>query len=98
MIWNISNKEFNEWQLEITLRRWKHADQRMAIYDGGTFKQWHFLCFHLFHIWDYEGQNMLDLCPNCEKHMKWIKKRGTENNVQCPMCKQIYTIIEERYN
>ena len=55
MIWNIWNKEFNEWQLEITLTRWKHGDQRMAIYDGGTFKQWHFLCFHLFHIWDYEG-------------------------------------------
>ena len=55
MIWNISNKEFNEWQLEITLTRWKHGDQRMAIYDGGTFKHWHFLCFHLLHIWDYEG-------------------------------------------
>ena len=55
IIWNISNKEFNEWQLEITLTRWKHSDQRMAIYDGGTFKHWHFLCFHLLHIWDYEG-------------------------------------------
>ena len=39
-----------------------------------------------------------DLCPNCEKHMKWINKRNVKGNVQCPMCKQIYVIIEERYN
>jgi len=39
-----------------------------------------------------------DLCPSCEKHMKWIKKRGKENTVQCPLCKGIYRIIEERYN
>ena len=36
-----------------------------------------------------------DKCPNCEKHMKWINKRGTKNTVQCPMCKSIYNIIEE---
>ena len=39
-----------------------------------------------------------DLCPYCEKHRKWIKNRGIENNVQCPMCKQIYVIIDEKYN
>jgi len=37
-----------------------------------------------------------DKCPNCEKHMKWINKRGTKNTVQCPICKSIYDIIEER--
>ena len=38
---------------------------------------------------------ILDKCPNCEKHMTWIKKRGTKNTVQCPICKSIYDIIEE---
>ena len=44
-----------DWRFEITTRRWKHKDQRLSIYNGGTFKQWHFLCFHLIHVWDYEG-------------------------------------------
>jgi len=57
MNWNITlrDKEHDEWWIEITTGRWRHKDQRIGVYDGGTFKIWHFLIIHLHHLWDYEG-------------------------------------------
>jgi hypothetical protein len=51
----LKDKEYNEWWIEFTTRRWKHKDQRIGVYDGGTFKMWHFGFIHVCHLWDYEG-------------------------------------------
>jgi|TARA_B110000881_G_scaffold111748_1_gene98130 endogenous inhibitor of DNA gyrase (YacG/DUF329 family) len=38
---------------------------------------------------------ILDMCPDCNRHIKWINKRSPKGDVKCPLCKSSFSIVFE---
>jgi len=37
-----------------------------------------------------------DMCPECNRHMKWINMRKpNQGKVKCPLCRAKFTVVYE---